>query len=807
MNSLIINNINKYTNLDDSDILNFELRLKKNSNDYLDYIKHLKTKTTSTPEQLIYLYLKLIVVYGNEIDVVIDLWKYLIEVYDITNENALSEISESFFEILLKSISDATIVSMLRFFASTKLESLKFYAWDLIIKLFNNQKFVNIFTAYNSKTVAITHDSYGAFYNFAGYLPFICGIENLDLTSQQVQESKLLFKYLTALHVSEKDIEMSLVKRVESIRYLKSLHDIESLYIYYDKLEKDSLQYCYYALIKLLTDEEFRKSGKPVINKVKQLLTGGLKKANRDDVFVLNWLCSLLDEDKLQVDIIVNDLQNKLDNTSNINQFQVYYDILIELLKMSIAKKLNGDESMLLLEAAILQFEGKRMVCLLKENVTNFHYWRHYLTFNNFDRYSLEYFLTTVELNSNKTYSLKHVVPGELGDIWTKYANIFGDDIEKYRTVIKCSLNMNYFHYQDVELILINWMNKEQESGNTATFTELIEKLIGYTDVIKKNDNIANALESSKRLWRYFMDESKGMAKVEAYKKMTEFGLITTDTVDYITSYVFKELEDKSLFFKLWFQAFTVLFINSDEQLKAMFKNFTLQLAQMSQFDKTSFTKQIVKTLISKVELNKKEFWIKKYVNLIAETAMNTSEKIYTLNKTIMDYITQLKSHYLLEKWVEMVSNITANSISQELLEKIRYSDLIEILKAYDGLAIVSSKLPTTIINLEETLSNNVERTRELYIYFAQMLPPNFNNEMETLWKNWEEFEIRNGKLKDLIRWRKDITSTFQQLGYQRSSATITKEKPKSNNIEFVKARSVKAETDENELLKIKEEA
>jgi len=79
MDLLTLDNINKFTNLDDPNILNFELRLLKNNNDYLDYINYLETKTATTPEQYICLYLRLIIVYNNEINVATNLWKYLIK--------------------------------------------------------------------------------------------------------------------------------------------------------------------------------------------------------------------------------------------------------------------------------------------------------------------------------------------------------------------------------------------------------------------------------------------------------------------------------------------------------------------------------------------------------------------------------------------------------------------------------------------------------------------------------------------------------------------------------------------------------
>ena len=806
MDSLTLNNINKFTNLDDPNILNFELRLLKNNNDYLDYINYLETKTATTPEQYICLYLRLIIVYNNEINVATNLWKYLIKYYGISNENALEVLSTSFVETIIQNLSNASIISLLKFFTTSNQITLKYLTFDVITKLFEHKRTADIFEAVDLQKISSSDKNYGSLYNFTEYLPYICKVGSLPFTPSQKFKSKQLFKYLTMLHVSEKSIDMSLVKKAAAVENLKSLNDFDSLYLFFDKLEKDPVQFVYYAILKLLTDEDFKNTGKPVVNKINQLFSTAFKKTNSSDVYALKWLYSLLSKENIQIDTLIKDLKETIQSSNKIDHFEAHYDILVQLLKCVCIEDSNKADSVNILEVVINEFESKRVMCLLKENITNFQYWRHFLNTSNFNQQSLEYFLTTVELNSNKTYFLKNVLPGELGNIWSAYAEFFVEDIDSYRNIIKCSLSMNYFYYQDVELILINWLSKEQLNDNRTHFDKLIEKLINYSDIVHSNDNITKTLKSSKKIWNYLLNECEEHKKITVYKKMASYDLITTSTVEYVTNYALNQLNDTDAFFELWLQAFTDFFIQMDKELQVMFETFTVQSLKLKLFEKAAFTAQILKSIINKVELSKKEFWIKKYVDLLTENKMESSQKIYLLNKTIMHHIPLLKSPYLLDKWVEMISNINVNSLSTGLVSKIRFDDLCEILKTYNGLEIISSKLPTTLIAFESVFSNNTERIRELYIYFAQLLPPSFNNDMENLWKSWEEFEIKSGKLKDLIRWRKDITATFQQLGYQKQPTINQTNKVTSNQIEFVKERTIKTEDNEGNLLKAKEE-
>lgn len=789
--------------LDDSCIQKFEKRLLKNKNDYLDYIGYLESKNT-TPKNYIFFYSRLIIIHKNEANVVLNLWKKYIEHYKITNENLLEVVSPNFLKSILDNLSDASIISSFKYLETVNQTMFQYYMFDIIMKIFNHERITEIFEAVFLKTDDSTSNDYGMLKNFKMYLPMICKFPGFQITDQEKLKSKIFFKYLTITSISKKNIDATLTKKVTAIENLKDLHDFDTLSLYFDKLGKNQLQFVYYSILKLLVSKERQGGFKLAANRINQLLSNGLKKAHNQDVLALKWLNSLVGRNKLDWQSLTDDLNQKIVGSTNLDSLEVHYDILIQVLNSALIEDNTCPKWLAMLESAVNDFESKRILCLLKENITNFKYWRFYLKENSFDQQSLEYFLTTVQLNTNKTYYLGHILPGELGYIWTSYAKLFSDDIDSYRTVIKCSLAMNYPHYQDMEIIFLDWLSKEQSIGDYESYNKLVNKLINYTSEVHRNDSTIKTLRHSRKLWNYLIHHTKGEFKVSAYKTMAKFALIVTDDVTYITDYVLKTLKDKQLFLDIWIEAFKDLFMNLDQEMQTLYGNFQSQLTSMDDFYRFTLEAQVLKWIINKVDNNKKEIWISRYIDLISQGEMEHCERIYTLDKIIMKYLPTLKCKYLLEKWIEMVSNININSLSAELVSKIRFSDLLEILRVYDGLEIISSKLPLELIAFESKFANNEIRIRELYIYFAQLLPPNFNSDIIDLWNNWQEFEIKNGKIKDLVRWRKDITSGFQQMGYHQMSRQYETETEteSGNHVKFVKARNIKIEGDENILVK-----
>lgn len=787
--------------LDDPCIQKFEKRLLKNKNDYLDYINYLESKKTM-PKNYIFFYSRLIIIHKNEANVVLNLWKNYIEHYKITNETLLKVVSPNFLKAILGNLSNASIISSLKYLESVNQTMFQYYMFDIIIKLFNHKKIAEIFEAVFLKTDNSTSNDYGMLKNFKMYLPMICKFPSFQITVEEKFKSKIFFKYLTMTSISEENIDIPLTKKMTVIENLKGLHDFDTLSLYFDKLEKNQLQFVYYAILKLMASKERLSDFKLLANRVKQLLSNGLKKADNRDVLALKWLNSLVGRTNLDWQLLADGLKQTISNSTSLDSLEVHYDILIQVLSSALIEDNTSPKWLEMLETAVNDFESKRIMCLLKENITNFKYWRFYLEENSFDQQSIEYFLTTVQLNSNKTYSLNHILPGELGQIWTSYAKLFSDDIDTYRTVIKCSLAMNYPHYQDMEIILLDWLSKEQSIGDYGSYNKLVNKLIGYTSEVHRNDSTTRTLKHSRKLWNYLIHHSEGEFKVSAYTSMAKLKLIVTDDVAYIADYILNTLKDKKLFLDIWIEAFKDLFINLEQEMQTLYSNFQSQLKSMDGFYKCTIETQVLKWIINKVDDNKKERWILKYIDLISQSEMEHCERIYTLDKIIMKYLPTLKCKYLLEKWIEMISNININSLSTELVSKIRFSDLPEILRVYSGLEIISSKLPFKLIAVESKFSNNEIRIRELYIYFAQLLPPNFNSDTMDLWNNWQEFEIKNGKLKDLVRWRKDITSGFQQMGYQQISSQNKTETESDNHVKFVKSKNIKTEVDESVLVK-----
>lgn len=789
--------------LDDPCIQKFENRLLKNKNDYLDYISYLDSKKT-TPKNYIFFYSRLIIICKNEADVVLNLWKNYIEHYKITNETVLEAVSPKFLKAILNNLSNASIIMSLNYLETINQIMFQYYMLDIIMDMFNYKRTAEIFEAVFLKTTRLTGNDYGMLKNFKMYLPMLCKFPSFQITAEEKLKSKLFFKYLTMTFFSKDNINTPLTKKVTAIENFEDLHDFETLSLYFDKLEKNQLQFVYYTILKLLASKGRQSDFKLVANRINQLLSNGLKKSDNRDVLALKWLNSLVGRTNLDWQSLTDDLNQTILDSKSLLGLEVHYDILIEVLNSALIEDNTCSKWLAMLESAVNDFESKRIMCLLKEDFTNFKYWRFYLEQNNFDQQSLEYFLTTVQLNSNKTYSLSHILPGELGNIWTSYAKLFNDDIDNYRTVIKCSLAMNYPHYQDTELILLDWLSKERSIGDHESYDKLVNKLIKYTSEVQRNDSTAKTLKHSTKLWNYLIHHSEGEVKVAAYATMAKFTLISIDNVSYITDYALNTLKDKKLFLDIWLEAFRDLFINLDQEMQALYSNFQSQLKSIDDFSRCTIESQVLKWIINKVDNNKKEKWISRYIDLISQSDMEHCERIYTLDKIIMKYITTLKSKYLLEKWIEMVSNININSLSTELVSKIRFDDLPEILRVYNGLEIILSKLPLKLIAFESNFFNNEIRIRELYIYFAQLLPPNFNSATIDLWNNWQEFEIINGKLKDLVRWRKDITSGFQLMGYQQISTQnkTETETENDNHVKFVKARNIKNDVDQNTIVK-----
>ncbi|SGZ39172.1 uncharacterized protein HGUI_01372 [Hanseniaspora guilliermondii] len=790
--------------LDDPNIQKFEKRLIKNKNDYLDYISYLESKKT-TPKNYIFFYSRLIIIYKNEDNVVLNLWKNYIEHYKITNQNLLTVVSAKFLKAILTNLSNASIISSLKYLETINQTMFMYYMVDIIMKLFNDRRITEICEDVFIKSDDSASKDYGMLKNFKMYLSVICDFPKFQISGEQKLKSKLLFKYLIIVSTSEENMNTPLSRKASAIESLKNLHDFDTLSLYFDKLEKDQLQFVYYAILKLLASKERPTDFKLITNKIGQLLSNGLKRSDNHDIIALKWLKSLVGRTDFDWQLLIDDLNQKITNSGSLDSLEVHYDILIQLLNCALIEDNTCTKWLKMLESAVNDFESKRIMCLLKENITNFKYWKYYLNYKKFDEQSLEFFLTTVEVNSNKTYLLNHVLPGELGNIWTAYAEFFSADINNYRTIIKCSLAMGYPHYQDIEIILLNWLSKEQSVGDDETFNKLLNKLIKYSSDVHGNDGITKTLKHSRKLWYYLLHESKGDFKVTAYTTMTKLTLITTDDVAYISEYVLLSLRNTKLFLDIWTEAFRDLFINLDQELQLLYTKFQSQLTNVDEFYRCTSSFQVLKWIINKVDNNKKEMWISKYIDMITQSEMEHSERVHALNKIIMQYLPILKGKYILEKWIEMISNININSLSTELISKIRFGDLNQILQAYNGLEIISSKLPSNLIAFESKFFNNEVRIRELYIYFAQLLPPNFNSDTIELWNDWQEFELKNGKLKDLVRWRKDITSVFQKMGYEQTLMQNKPETDTGDHVKFVKASNIKSEVDEN-ILSVKKQ-
>ncbi len=70
----------------------------------------------------------------------------------------------------------------------------------------------------------------------------------------------------------------------------------------------------------------------------------------------------------------------------------------------------------MVLEVVINEFELKRVMCLLKKTLQTFNIGGTSLNTSNFQPAKFEYFLTTVEFNSNKTYFCENALPESLGN-------------------------------------------------------------------------------------------------------------------------------------------------------------------------------------------------------------------------------------------------------------------------------------------------------------------------------------------------------------------------------------------------------
>lgn len=394
---------------------------------------------------------------------------------------------------------------------------------------------------------------------------------------------------------------------------------------------------------------------------------------------------------------------------------------------------------------------------------------------------------------------LKVKTPGYLGEFWCSYARLYWDntDIDSARELYEKALQVPFPHLKDLEVIWMNWMEKELVREGADRVISLLDKaLVIPENALARLEQFRNrrtnipsqsVIFSSLKMWTFYLDLLESA-------KYSEDGLNPKLYKD--VKHVYDSMINLRIITPLLFTSYAKFAkLNNDRE-----KCLQIYDRAVSSFPPTVSY----------------DIW-KIYLKDVMELSV-TPEHIRDLFDSALSNLTpqgiDTKEIYLLGNTFEENTNgITQGSIAvllggaRDLKEKFVGSKLelwdlaIEKTKTHFGLEAArplyeeciteipcdrSSKYIISFADIEVVLGETV-RAREILKYGSTLLPPARNDE---LWSYWEMFEVNNGDkqtYKDMVKLKMKL-----EVEMKVDTEHISQE---NGNVEFVSSKKQKTQT------------
>ncbi|XBW36054.1 hypothetical protein QEN19_001631 [Hanseniaspora menglaensis] len=796
--------MDKFLQLEDAQCMAFEQRLLKNGNDFKEYINYLRnTLSDEKYETLVFLYLRLIFNYNHGDVLIGEFWGYYINVLKINNENYTNFIGDDILDMFNGFLDGDGLVKMMNIFIANSLTTLFDYNFNKLIQIldFENSKYLfeeliineieNMH--YEDHENQFNSKQYPQFFKLDCLFSKILRFDKESLQSDSWLSSYIL-KYIILLQSKNKLFKE---KRDILLKLLLATNSCKDLALYFKKIEHDNIQFLYFKIW------EMEKEGTDLreLNKFIQLTSEGnkfLSKASYQDIAIIRKLIIGQSANKDQFKRVVDSIVEDLDNISNLSEFQEMYDILIYIFKLNCKSKKFNKLSVDQLETNVKLYKFRKIECQLKRGFYDFNNWRAYLVLNKYNKNSIERCLKSLDFNA-KNETIANLQFNELGELWIKYANFYESEVNLLRIVIKMCFGFTFKYWNDFELIVAYWLSFEIKNNSAA---ELIRRIVKYPKIVNNSkDNFNNLLSKSFKVWDICLKNIDDDLKLDTFEKMSSLKLVKPETIALISNHLLNNDNfNLTTWLKIWENSMLVDFKDYNYIVKNLYNNFKQQLSDaeisIKNYTKYSIKKNILQNIIHASADKFKNDWIVVFLELLIDEEDDKKAKIYLMNKIIFDNIQVLKSHVLLVKWIELLSNMEDVSMDMEFLLQIRTKQFPLIIKLFPNDVLITSNFFKEYIRFESSYKLNEQRIRDIYTFAVALLPFNFNDNIEELWNDFQDFELKNGHLKDFIKLKKELASKFRNMGYIKKKddkKQVVLSEYKSDGIQFVSGGLVNA--------------
>lgn len=400
----------------------------------------------------------------------------------------------------------------------------------------------------------------------------------------------------------------------------------------------------------------------------------------------------------------------------------------------------------------------------LRQNPNSIIYWRDKIKLkNNKKERAEEYGTALAQINS-----LKVNQPGELGKLWSEYAQLYWDQnyYSAARKLYETATKVPYPFLEDLEMIYFQWADNELHTfGKDKALNMLAlclkvpesfeSDITKFKTKVKPTPLAQTVLFNSLKLWNLYLDllESKPLTEtniketINAYETIIRLKLVTplvfVNYADYFSTNLHKPMESYKIYermldsfsqsveikYEIWMNYLSDVIRDratsgiGKESIRELFENCISQLKVQDEIDII----QVYLHFNSFEEAENQDKPTRQSINILLEGARFLADKF--MNSKIK--LWQLS----LDKTMNLLGPEACRPIFEECIQKITPdSKCVEYVLKY--------------ASLEKDLKE-WRRVRGLLQYGARLIAP-INN--AALWTFWENFEVETG---DEVEYKK----------------------------------------------------
>lgn len=412
----------------------------------------------------------------------------------------------------------------------------------------------------------------------------------------------------------------------------------------------------------------------------------------------------------------------------------------------------------------------------LRQNPNSIEYWRARINMTKDEKERAKEYGHAL----SKIDPLKSIHPGELGELWCEYAQLYWDQ-EYYsaaRELFNTAIKVPFTFLEDLEMIYFQWANNEMHVFGKDKALVILSKCLTVpetfeSDIVKFNDRVnrkplAHAvLFNSLKLWTLYLDllESKPLNEfnvkkvIDAYETVIRLKLVTpllfVNYADFVNVTTHKPMESYKIYERM-LSSFTQS-VRVQYEIGMKYISDVLRDRAISGMGKESI-REVFDNCISQLKGQDEIDIIQVYLQFNSfEEMENQGKPTRQSIRVLLDGARSLDDKFMASKiklW-QLSLDKTNNLLGPEACRPI-YEECAEKITP-------DSKCVEYIIkfaSLEEDLKE-WKRVRELLQYGANLIAPVHNG---SLWTFWEQFELQHGDkdtYKQMLTLRKHLEDTM----------------------------------------------